>query len=170
MTTTNKRLLISESHDDSNCCTSCNEKPDKYDTYASHASPRTPAYASCRLSTYVTTFHEVINSDGQSHCSWEKWLLTQSIARRLTDPRVHTEFLSQVSHWTSGGRATLYWRQTTRLTRPINTSMRSVHSILAHGYHPSFLNRHKRVLPYRNLKIATTISLPFPSKCSTDPP
>jgi hypothetical protein len=42
MTTTNKRLLISESHNDSNRCTSCREKPDQHDTYASHASPRTP--------------------------------------------------------------------------------------------------------------------------------
>jgi hypothetical protein len=38
---TNKRLLISESHGDSNRCTLCKGKPDTHDTYASHASPRT---------------------------------------------------------------------------------------------------------------------------------
>jgi hypothetical protein len=32
MTTTNKRLLISESHDDSNLCTPCRGKPDQHTT------------------------------------------------------------------------------------------------------------------------------------------
>jgi hypothetical protein len=36
------RLLISESHDDSNQCISCRGKSDTHDTYASHASPRMP--------------------------------------------------------------------------------------------------------------------------------
>jgi hypothetical protein len=38
-TTTNKRLLISESHGDSNRCTPYRGKPDQHDTYASHTSP-----------------------------------------------------------------------------------------------------------------------------------
>jgi hypothetical protein len=42
MTVTNKRLLISESRGDSNQCTPCRGKPDQHDTYASHASARTP--------------------------------------------------------------------------------------------------------------------------------
>jgi hypothetical protein len=42
MAATNKRLLISESHGDLNRCKSCRGKPDQHDTYASHASPRTP--------------------------------------------------------------------------------------------------------------------------------
>jgi hypothetical protein len=42
MAATNKRLLISESHGDSNRCTPYRRKPDQHDTYASHASPRTP--------------------------------------------------------------------------------------------------------------------------------
>jgi hypothetical protein len=42
MTATNKRLLISESHDDSNRCTPCRGKPDQHTMYASHSSPRTP--------------------------------------------------------------------------------------------------------------------------------
>jgi hypothetical protein len=40
MTATNKRLLISESHDDSNRCTPYRGKPDQHATYASHSSPR----------------------------------------------------------------------------------------------------------------------------------
>jgi hypothetical protein len=42
MTTTNKRLLISESRSDSNRCTPCRGKPDQHATYASHSSPCTP--------------------------------------------------------------------------------------------------------------------------------
>jgi hypothetical protein len=42
MTDINKRLLISESHGDSNQCTPYREKPDQHVTYASHSSPRTP--------------------------------------------------------------------------------------------------------------------------------
>jgi hypothetical protein len=41
MIVTNKRLLISESHGDSNRCTHCRGKPDQNATYASHSSPRT---------------------------------------------------------------------------------------------------------------------------------
>jgi hypothetical protein len=69
MTATNKRLLISESHGDSNRCTPCRGKPDQHSTYASHTGRRTPnvrflrvtpvrqAHASCGRSLYVTTFH-----------------------------------------------------------------------------------------------------------------
>jgi hypothetical protein len=41
MTATNKRLLISESHDDSNRCTPYRGKPDQHAMYAFHSSPRT---------------------------------------------------------------------------------------------------------------------------------
>jgi pectate lyase len=41
-TVTNKRLLIFESHDDSNQYTSCKRKPDTHDMYASRISPGTP--------------------------------------------------------------------------------------------------------------------------------
>jgi hypothetical protein len=41
MAATNNQLLISESHCDLNRCTPYRGKPDHYDMYASHASPRT---------------------------------------------------------------------------------------------------------------------------------
>jgi hypothetical protein len=41
MIVTNKRLLISESHGDSNRCTHCKGKSNQNTTYASHSSPRT---------------------------------------------------------------------------------------------------------------------------------
>jgi hypothetical protein len=41
MAVTNKRLLISESHGDSNQCTPNRRKFNQHDTYASHTTPRT---------------------------------------------------------------------------------------------------------------------------------
>jgi hypothetical protein len=38
------------------------------------------------------------------------------------------------------------------------------------GQNGVFLNWNRRGLPHRNLRIATTLSPPFPSVCSTDPP
>jgi hypothetical protein len=46
------------------------------------------------------------------------------------------QFLSQPSQWSSRLKPSICWRQTTRLTRHINTSMRSVRSIFALGYQP----------------------------------
>jgi hypothetical protein len=42
-TTTDKRLLISESSGDSNQCTPYRGNPDQHDIYASHANPHTTA-------------------------------------------------------------------------------------------------------------------------------
>jgi hypothetical protein len=42
MTATNKQLLISESHGDSNRCTPCKGKSDQHAMYASHPSPHMP--------------------------------------------------------------------------------------------------------------------------------
>jgi hypothetical protein len=112
MTATNKRLLISESRSNSNRCTPCREKPDQHNTYASHASPRF-----CGQSPYVATFHETpIDLD----CSWEKGLLTQSTAHRLTDPQVDTQLLSRASQWSRGHKPSSCRRPTTRFAGPIS--------------------------------------------------
>jgi hypothetical protein len=42
MAAMNKRLLICESRGDSKRCTSCREKPNQHDMYASHASSHMP--------------------------------------------------------------------------------------------------------------------------------
>jgi hypothetical protein len=44
----------------------------------------------------------VIDSIGQSHCSWEKCLPTQFTSRRLIDLWVRTQFLSRANQWSSG--------------------------------------------------------------------
>jgi hypothetical protein len=102
MTATNKQLLIFESRGDSNRCTPCREKPDQHDTYASHASSYMSNVRFLWAVPVRGNISWVINIVGQSHCSWEKVLPTQSIARRLTDPWVHTQFLSRANQWSSG--------------------------------------------------------------------
>jgi hypothetical protein len=49
MATTNKWLLISESHSDSNRYTPCRGKPDQHDMYASYVSPHTPGVCFLRM-------------------------------------------------------------------------------------------------------------------------
>jgi hypothetical protein len=53
----------------------------------------------------IATFRVVIKRVEQGHYSREKGLPTQSTARRVIDPRVCTQFLSQDSHWISGGQS-----------------------------------------------------------------
>jgi hypothetical protein len=61
----------------------------------------------------------------------------------------------------------IYRQHATRLTGPYH---QHVIEYLLTGINPSVLNRHKRGLPHRNLRIDTTLSSPFSSECSTDPP
>jgi hypothetical protein len=102
MAATNKRLLISESHSDSNRCTPCRGKPDQHDTYASHANPCMSSVRFLRMVPVRGNLSWDPDSIGQSHCSQEKGLSTQSTARWLIDPWVRTQFLSQNSQWSSG--------------------------------------------------------------------
>jgi hypothetical protein len=102
MTTTNKRLLISERRGDSNWCTPRRGKPDQYNMYAFHTSPRTPNVRFLRVVLVRGNLSQVINRVGQGHCFWEKGLPTQYTARWLIDPWVHTQFLFQVNQWSSG--------------------------------------------------------------------
>jgi hypothetical protein len=72
MTATNKRLLISESHDDSNRCTPYRGKPDQHIAYASHASPRMPGVRFLRAVPVHDNFSRVVDRVEQGHCSREK--------------------------------------------------------------------------------------------------
>jgi hypothetical protein len=96
-TAINKRLLISESHGDSNRCTPCRGNPDQHTTRF----PRTvrvwfkTIHISC--GQHIETFHTVINRFEQIHCPREEGLPTQSIARQLIDPWVRTQLLSHNS-------------------------------------------------------------------------
>jgi hypothetical protein len=76
MTATNKRLLILESHGDSNRRTPYRGKPDQNDTYASHASPRTLGVRFLRAVPVRGNLSHRPNRVGQIHCSREKVLPT----------------------------------------------------------------------------------------------
>jgi hypothetical protein len=143
MTATNKRLLISESHGDSNRCTPYRRKPDQYVT-------RFPCLV-CVWSTtirfsrgpHIATFHTVINRFEQIHYIWEEGLPTQSTARRPSDPRVRTQLLSHNSQWSSGEKSSFYWQPTTRLTEPILPTCDWYVQYLLAGANPMVLNRHR---------------------------
>jgi hypothetical protein len=80
MTVTNKRLLISESHGDSNRCTPYRRNPDQHDTCASHTSSRTPGIRFL----WVVPVRDNL-SWGTDKFGQISLLLTQSTARQLTD-------------------------------------------------------------------------------------
>jgi hypothetical protein len=119
---------------------------------------------------HIATFREVINSGGQSHCSWEKGLPTQSTARRLIDPWVHTQFLSWASHWSSGAKATICWRQVTRLIRPMSPTCDRYIEYLLTGANPSVLNRHMRGLQPWRCWLSTYLSKAVPTSGLHFPP
>jgi hypothetical protein len=69
MAATNKRLLISESRDDSNRCTRCRGKFNQLDTYASHTGPHTLNIRFLRAVPVRGNLSQVVNRVGQMHCS-----------------------------------------------------------------------------------------------------
>jgi hypothetical protein len=96
-TTTNKQLLISESHGDSNRCTPCRGKPDQHATRFPRSVRIWCMTMHISHCPHITIFHTVVNIFEQIHCTWEEGLPTQSTARRSSDPRVCTQFLSHNS-------------------------------------------------------------------------
>jgi hypothetical protein len=60
-------------------------------------------------------------------------------------------------------------QQATSLIGHISPTCDQYVQYLLTGTNPSILNRHRRGLPYRNLRIGTTLSLFFLSECSTGP-
>jgi hypothetical protein len=143
MTATNKRLLISESHSDSNQCTPCRGKPDQHATRF----PRSVRIWSTTISIshgpHIATFHTVVNRFEQIHCTWEEGLPTQSIARRMSDLLVRTQLLSHNSQWSSGEKSSFCWQPTTRLTSPISPACNRYVQYMLVGANWTVLNRHR---------------------------
>jgi hypothetical protein len=118
-----------------------------------------PAYASYGRSPYMATFREAPTDLDRSHCSWEKGLLTQSTARRLTNPRVRTQLLSRTSQWSRGHKPSPWRWPTTRFTGPVwPASDRYVQYLLV-GANQRVLNRHRRGLQPWSCRL-TTYPLP----------
>jgi hypothetical protein len=155
MTATNKQLLISESHDDSNWYTPYRGKPDQYVTRF----PRSVRIWSTTIrisrGPHIATFHTVVNKFEQIHCTREEWLPTQSTARRPSDPRVRTQLLSHNSQWSSGEKSSFCWQPTTRFTEPISPTYDWYVQYLLTGVNPSVFNRHRRGLQPWRCQLAT---------------
>jgi hypothetical protein len=146
MTATNKRLVISESRDDSNRCTPCRGKPGQHATRF----PRSVRVWSTTIcisrSSHITTFHIVVNRFEQIHCTWQEGLLTQSTTRRPFDSWVRTQVLSHSSQLSSGEKSSFCWQLTTRLIGPISLACDRYVQHLLVGANRTVLNRHRRRL------------------------
>jgi hypothetical protein len=64
-------ILISENHDDSNWCTPYKGNPNQHTTCIPRSVRVWSQTIRISRSQCISIFREVVNSDGQSHCSWE---------------------------------------------------------------------------------------------------
>jgi hypothetical protein len=156
----NKRLLISESHGDSNRCTCYMGKSDQHATRFPRSVRVWPSTICISCGSYMATFHTVVNIFEQIYCPWEG-LPTQSIAHQLTDSRVRIQLLSHNSQWSNEKKSIFCWQPTPRLIGPINTSMGLVRSILTRGVNSSVLNQHRRGLQPWRCRLSTYHSSTF---------
>jgi hypothetical protein len=134
LTIINNRLLISESRDDSNLCTS-------YRGNLIHMTHMlfTPvhihhSYASYGQSPYMATFHDDSTELDESHCSQEKGTpnyIPSTPADWSMGP--HIQFLSPHSYWNNRHSHASVDENATSIYWAHISSMWSVHSILGHG-------------------------------------
>jgi hypothetical protein len=144
MTTTNKWLLISESHGDSNRYTFCREKSDQYVTRFPRSVRVWSKTIHISRGQHLATFCEMPIGLDRSHCSLEKRLPTQSTAHRLTDPRVRTQFLSRDNQLSRGCKPGSCRWPATKLTGHISPRCDRYVQYLLVGANPSVLNRRRR--------------------------
>jgi hypothetical protein len=170
MTTTNKWLLISESHGDLNRCTPCRGKPDQYDTYASHASPRMPGVRFLRTVSICGNLLWAVNRVVQCQCSRQRgsqhnpqyvgWLTHGSIPSFSPKPTNEAVVVKpNINRW-----------HATRLTRPISPVCNQYVQYLLAGANPSIINRHRRGLQPWRCRLSTYHSLTFLTSCLPFPP
>jgi hypothetical protein len=170
MAATNRRLLKSESHGDSNRCTHlAGQNP--INTTRTLPTPVhvCPAYASCGRSSYVATFHKPPIALDEPYCSREKGLPTQPqpgwVIRRSA-----TQFLFQHSHWSSNKSQAYDDNRLLGLPGPYHRYAIDMLNTCSRVSTPRFLTDTARGYHIENLRIATTLSPPFPFKGSNDPP
>jgi hypothetical protein len=160
ITVTNKRLLISESHGDSNRCTPRRGKPDQHATHFPCSFHVWSVTIRISRGPHIATFHTVVNRFEQIYCIQEEWPPTQSTTHRPTDPWVRTQHLSHNSQWSSGKKSSFCWQLTARLTGPISLAYDRYVQYLFTRANPSVLNRHRRELqPWR----CQLITYPLPN-------
>jgi hypothetical protein len=135
MAATNKQLLISESHGDLNRCTPYRGKPDQHATYTFHTSPCTLGVCFLRavsvrdnLSLAPTKLKHAPTPERSP--SNQRQIGPAIVLGDLIPPPMRQPWSRGERFWPNGYTATsAYWTHI--------TSMRSVHSILAHGDQPN---------------------------------
>jgi hypothetical protein len=129
-----------------------------------------PVYASCGQSSYVATFHELSTELSRLTAPEKKgsrhnpqcvgWPIHGSVP----------SFSPKPANEAVGEKSSIYQRLATRLTGHISPACNRYVQYLLTGTNPSVLNRHRWGYHIENLGIATTLSPPFPSEGSTNPP
>jgi hypothetical protein len=164
-TATNKLLLISESHGDSNRCTPCRRKPDQHAMYASHPSPHTPGIRFLRTVPIHVNLLQVIDRVEQAHCSREEVLPTQSIARRWPIRGSVPSFSPKPANEAVGAKPNIYQRLATRLTGSISVVCDRYVQYLLAGANRTVLNRPRQGLQPWRCHFSTYHSPTFPTSC-----
>jgi hypothetical protein len=166
-TVMNKRLLISESHDDSNRCTSCKKKFDQHATCFTRSVRVCLSTIRISRGSRIAIFHE--SSTGLDGCTASKKKCSRlHLSIRLSGPWDPSHFLSQHNHWSSAHhwsivlKPSTYWRQTTRLTRLISPACDWYVQYVLMGINPSVLNRHRQGLQSWRYQLATSHFPTFP--------
>jgi hypothetical protein len=153
----NKRLLISESRGDSNRCTPCRGKPDQHDTYASYGRSPWQPFVSHQQSWTDALLSRKSAPDSTSQSGWVVCGTCLSLS-----PNTAIEAVCLRQAHVGGRLLGLSGPYHRHKIDTLNTCSRvpAPWSLIdtGGGYH------------IENLRIATTLSLPFPSEGSTDPP
>jgi hypothetical protein len=138
MTTTNKRLLISESRGDLNRCTPCRENL----TNATRTLP-TPAHVRfLRVVPVRGNLSWVVNRVGQSHCFWEKRApdtIDSTPADRSVGPYPVSLPSQPMKQWR---KPHIYQQQATRLIGHISSAYDWYVQYLLMGGNRTVINRH----------------------------
>jgi hypothetical protein len=156
---TNKRLLISESRDDSNRCTPYRGKPDTHDTYAFRASPCMPYVRFLRAVHVCGNLSQAIISVGRTlllprerapdtTSSPAEWSTNPSTS---FSPNIVIEAVMKVKHLLTNK---LHW-----FTRPITPACDRYVQYLLARVNPSVLNRHRWMLQPWRCRLSTYHSL-----------
>jgi hypothetical protein len=142
MTATNKRLLISKSHGDSNRCTPCRGKPDQHVTYTSQSSPCMPG----------VRFIQAVPVHNNLSLAPIKSKQTPTPGKSLDNQRQTGSavvlgglILPPIrQHWNRGERFQPMVIQLHQFTGPISPACDQYIQYLLTGANPSVLNRHRR--------------------------
>jgi hypothetical protein len=159
-----KQLLIYESHGDLNRCTPYRGKPDTHDTYASHASPRTPLICFLRVVHVRGNLSLAINSVGRTLLLLRIRIpdtILNTVADRsacpspIFSPNTSIEVVMKAKH--------PLMNKLHQFNRSITPACDRYVQYLLAGANPSVLTRHQRGLQPWRCQLATSHYSTFPT-------